>query len=264
VKKLFVIVTLILCGVALVFGNLHWNNKISAHSSKVTNTENTENEHEDVKVDKTNVDVSKISTNLPDTLQEKISIAADSGQPLKLVIYGSNATSNAEEAWPHQLTSQLLSAYGKDVFQVTVLSEGDRTSLDVVREKSYEEVSKLKPDAVLFEPFMMKDNGQIGISNTINNIETMMNNWRKANEGITIFIQPPNPLFAATYYPKEVSQLKDYAEKNDIIYLNHWENWPDLEDEMMKDYLTEDSQPNENGNKVWAEYLINYFIAKEK
>ena len=50
-------------------------------------------------------------------------------------------------------------------------------------------------------------------------------------------IQPPHPLYQATYYPVQVEALAQYAEDNDIPYLNHWEAWPDQDSKEIKDYL---------------------------
>ena len=78
-----------------------------------------------------------------------------------------------------------------------------------------------------------------------------------------VLIQPPHPLYQATYYPVQVEALEQYAEDNGIPYLNHWEAWPDQDSEEIKDYLSEDaSEPSAKGHQVWAEYLIDYFIAK--
>lgn len=257
-KKLFVLVTLIVCGAAIIFGNLHWNNKISAQGEKVTTIKETGSIIEEPKKEEKEI-VSKYSSNLPEGLQEKVNNAASSGEPLKLVIFGATAV---EGAWPNQFSKELKATYGENVFQVTVLSTDNKTTRDVVNDKSYEEINKLQPDILLFEPSMLKDNGQIGIVNTLNNVQTMIGSWQEANEDMTLMIQPPNPIYSATYYPSEVAQLKDYAEKNNIIYVNHWENWPDLEDIKMEDYLTEENEANESGNKIWADFLIEYFIAK--
>ncbi|QGQ48180.1 SGNH/GDSL hydrolase family protein [Metabacillus sediminilitoris] len=260
-KKLIVLITLIVCGAAIIFGNIHWNNKISAHGEEMKNTNreaSDENVEEDIKLD-----ISTYSSNLPKGLQQKMNNAISSGKPLQLVIYGSDATSDEEGAWPYLLTKQLKGIYGEELFNVTVLSEGNKTTLDVVEQKSYEEVNKLKPDVILFEPFMLNDNsGVIGVPNTINNIETMIKSWEESNKDVTILMQPTNPIHGATFYPKQVDELKVFAETNKIIYLNHWEKWPELADETMKEYLIDNSQPNEKGNKVWADFLINYFIAK--
>lgn len=256
VKKIFVIATLSTCGAAIIFGNIHWENKISVYDGK----EKIDSAAVITKEESNNsIDTYKYSKDLPEPLQKKINDAANTGKPVKLVIYG---TSSEKGAWPDQFSKELKAAYGENLFTVTVLSTGDKTSRDLVNDDSYEEVNELQPDILLFEPSMLKDNGVVGISNTLENIQTMITSWNTSNKDMTLILQPPNPLYSAILYPKEVAQLQDYAEKNNIIYLNHWENWPNLEDNKMEDYLTEEGKANENGNKIWSEYLIKYFIAK--
>ncbi|MGM7721441.1 SGNH/GDSL hydrolase family protein [Metabacillus sp. Hm71] len=255
-KKLLVIVTLVVCGAAIILGNIHWKNKISAHGEKEkSNNTVVVTEEESI----TSNDINTYSKNLPEHLQKKIAEAANMGKPVNLVIFG---TSSEKEAWSEQLSKELKTVYGENVFAVTILSTGDKTTRDLVNDDSFEQVNELQPDILLFEPSMLKDNGVVGISNTLENIQTMIASWKAANKNITLMMQPPNPLYSASYYPKEVAQLQDYAENNKIIYLNHWENWPDLEDPKMQEYLTEDNIANEKGNKIWADYLIKYFIAK--
>lgn len=261
-KKLLVIVTLALCGAAIILGNLHWNNKISAQGERVTNVneEVAEQQEETVQeeVEKVTIDVTAYASHLPSALQEKIKNAVSSGTPVQLVIYG---TSEVEGTWSEQFKSELVNSYGKNIFEVTVLSTREKTTRDIVKDKSYLEINELKPDAVLFEAPMLEDNGSVGIANTLNNIQTIIDVWQKENPDLVLMVQPPNPLYDATYYPSEVSQLKDYAEKYDMNYVNHWETWPELDDKNMLEYLDQ-SKANEKGHKLWADHLINYFVAK--
>lgn len=259
VKKLFVLVTLVLCGAAIIIGNLHWNQKISAHGEKVANIEEVTEVSEEPAKGEAEDDVSTYSRNLPAGLQEKVINATRSDEPVKLIIYG---TSDKVGTWSERFKDELISTYGEDVFQITVLSTGEQNTYEIVNEESYLEINELEPDVLLFEAPMLKDNGVVGIDNTFNNLETMLNSWKEANEELTIMIQPPNPLYAAKNYPREVQALQDYAKENKYIYLNHWENWPELDNVEMEKYLTKDNKANESGNKVWAEYLLDYFVAK--
>ncbi len=269
-NKLYVLLTVIVCGAAIIIGNLHWNHKISAKAEKTVAEKEVEQVspvEEETSSEKKAIDVTALSANLPKELQEKIKNAVNTKKPLQFIIYGSDSTATDKEAWPELFKKQLTTSYGEGIFNITVLSEGTKTSREVVDEKSYEQVSNAKPDIILYEPPMLKDNESvIGIENTLKNIETMMDAWKEVNEDVTIFIQPSNPLYNANFYPKQVNQLKDYTETNDIVYLNHWENWPELDDEKMEDYLADmgeqPSLPNQSGHKVWADYLTKYFIGK--
>jgi hypothetical protein len=61
-------------------------------------------------------------------------------------------------------------------------------------------------------------------------------------------LMPLHPLYKAKLYPIQVAELKEYAEINQIPYLDHWSAWPVLESEDMLNFLTPDkSAPNEEG-----------------
>lgn len=280
-SKLICIVTVLVCAGSIIVGNIHWNNKISAKAEMVENHEEPavieenvmsaeipikeveETPQQEVKIEEKESDLSTYTRNLPEELQKKIQHASSSEKPVHLVIYGSESTSAQKGAWPELLRNQLLSTYGEKIFKVTVISEGDKTSIDVLRSKSYENVSEQKPDVVLFEPFTLKDNsGKIPMNNRLGSIEDMIGSWKTANKAVTILLQPANPIYGATYYPKQINELKEYAKKHNIAFIDHWGNWPNGKDKKIKNYLTPTSMPNENGNKVWSQYLIDYFVAK--
>ncbi|QGQ48218.1 SGNH/GDSL hydrolase family protein [Metabacillus sediminilitoris] len=269
--KLICIVTVLVCAGSIIVGNIHWNNKISAKAEMVENYKEPAVIEENVmgaeipikEVEEKESDLSTYTQNLPEQLQKKIQHASTSGKPVHLVIYGSESTSAKKGAWPELLRNQLRSTYGEKVIKVTVISEGDKTSIDVLRSKSYENVSKQKPDVVLFEPFTLKDNsGKIPINNRLGSIEDMIDSWKTANKAVTILLQPANPIYGATYYPKQINELKEFVKKHNIAFIDHWGNWPNGKDKKIKNYLTPTSMPNENGNKVWSQYLIDYFVAK--
>jgi hypothetical protein len=64
-------------------------------------------------------------------------------------------------------------------------------------------------------------------------------------------------------YPKEVEKIQQFLETNEIPYFNHWEKWPISNSEEME-LLLKDGLPNEKGHEIWAEAIIDYFIATEK
>lgn len=274
------LLVLLLCLGSIIAGNIHWKNKLSAQGTIQTNNlETTEQVIEtleskpevvvpaDLEVEPTKQENDKELTtaiqNLPKDIQTKLLTASSIKKPLHLIIYGSASTSEADQAWPKLLAKQLAETYGNDVIKVTIISEDDHTSIDIIRSKSFEKVAKLKPDIVLFEPFTLNDNtAKISMKNRFDSIDRMINSWKNSNENVSILLQPPNPFYNATYYPDQVNHVKEYATENKITFVDHWGNWPDLTDKKMTEFLTEESRPNDQGNKVWADYLIHYFTSK--
>ncbi|WP_226670848.1 hypothetical protein [Metabacillus litoralis] len=259
-KKLFVLVTLIVCGLAIVLGNLHWNQKISAQGENTTDVKEVKPVKVDGKTEKAPIDVSKLSSNLPKDVQDKIKAAQENKQPLNFVIYG---PSELENTWSELFSNEIKNAYGEGLFNITIMTSSDMTTRELVTSKEYQQINDLKPDILLFEAPMLSDNGDVGfgVDESLDNIQIMTDSWRESNKELSIMVQPSQPLYGATFYPSEVSQLKDYMEKNEYTYLNHWENWPDLNDDGMLEYL-DDNKVNEDGYKLWAEYLVEYFVAE--
>ncbi|TXC82230.1 hypothetical protein FS935_21280 [Metabacillus litoralis] len=274
-KRFIYTIVLLVCVGSIVAGNIHWNNKLSAQAEMLRepvktntveekNTEEALSKEEVEKVakpeEKPETSLSTYTKNLPKTLQDKIIASSKSGKPLQFVIYGSESTPDEKGTWPELFKKKLVDTYGEDIFNVTVISEGHKTSIDVNRANSYEKVSEVKPDIVLFEPFTISDNTKkIAMKNRFDSIRKMIGSWKVVNPEVTIFLQPGNPLYGATYYPKQIDDLKVFAEEQNIAYLNHWEKWPVAKDEKLKNYLTAESLPNDRGHKVWVEYLSQYF-----
>ncbi|MCF6409976.1 hypothetical protein [Pseudalkalibacillus salsuginis] len=76
-----------------------------------------------------------------------------------------------------------------------------------------------------------------------------------------MMIQPPHPIEDSISYESQVEAIEEFANDSEILFLNHWENWPDGEE--VGQYLNDDqSGPNKQGNQVWAEYILNYFTGK--
>lgn len=244
-------------------GNLHWQVKTgSKGAAKVLNLVDTSETQPESEADPEKQETN-YSKNLPTELAAKIKDAQEGGEPVKFVMYGSETTSSEPNAWPILLQNKLKEVYGEQVFEFVILSEKEKTSKEVINESLYKKIIEQAPDLVLLEPFLLKDNGEIGILNTLLNVETMVAAIRKQNPEATIMLQPPHPLFGAKFYPKEVDEFKKFAEEKEYLYLDHWTNWPKGDDEKLKGYLSADKKPNDQGNKAWAEYLIGYFVAEK-
>ncbi|HWJ76775.1 MAG TPA: SGNH/GDSL hydrolase family protein [Niallia sp.] len=259
----------------IIAGNIHWNQKISAQAEQIVQRDTSviveqpveiepeptkEKTPQQTEQEKKEQELAAYTQNLPPELQRKITEASMNGKSLNLVIYGSESSSTEKGAWPDLLNQHLIKTYGEKFFNLNILSEGDKTTVEVIRTNSFEKVNDLKPDIIIFEPFMISDNSRkISMKNRIGYIQKIMDTWKKKNEQVTILLQPSNPIYSATYFPIQVEEIKNFAKKNNITYIDHWENWPDEKNKKLKQYLTTSNLPNKSGHKTWAEYLSQYF-----
>jgi hypothetical protein len=270
-KVLSLILVVILLIGSLVVGKIHWNNKVAAFAGMESTLKLSEQQIDETeKITKNpEADLIKYTNNLPEEVKQKINQAVTTKQSLKFVILGSKSTPEHETGWPRLLQQKLEEVYGEELFNITIHEITDKNSSDVVKERLYEEALEQKPDLLLLEPFILKDNGEVQMEDRLENIQTIMEEFINVNPEVHIFLQPSNPLYGATYYPKEVETLHGFSVENKITYLDHWEAWPDPDSIEIQEYLEDDptvpfkSIPSENGHKIWAAYLQSYFISNK-
>jgi len=251
---------------AIIVGKMHWNNKIEANAIRVEKPdvqlksiieEKQENEKKVIKV-------KNFSKNLPQDIQKKLISAAQTGIPINFIIAGSDSTPEDPTAWPALLKESLEDTYGKDILTITIKEIADKTSSQVVQEELYRDIINLSPDILLFEPFILYDNGNlVPLERRLDNITELLGTIKEEVPEVYILLQPANPLHNARYYPNEVNDLEGYAKENNYPYLNHWEAWPDYQTDEIVEYLNENGAPSEKGHKLWAEYLSKYFIDQD-
>ncbi|MCA1065345.1 SGNH/GDSL hydrolase family protein [Rossellomorea sp. AcN35-11] len=249
----------IICAGVLVYGNMYWQERTSVSGSEQTTivTESKAEEQE------TGVeDYLSLIGNWPEEAQTMYKESIESGTPYKLAIVGSLALGEDDNGWSEQLRTELIDTYG-DTLEVEIF-QYDITSLTFVNGEQAEEVLEYEPQLVLFEPFSLNDNSNgVGGENNRESIEIFERKLKEQNEDAVMILQPTHPIAGATYYPMQIEELKNFAEENEIPYLDHWSVWP-IEDEVALGEMLAEGQevPSEKGHVVWAEYIIDYFINK--
>lgn len=262
-KILLSIASVIVCVIVLVIGQLHWNNKItdiSASNAKVNETvsedrQNNLNNRNDIEP------LLAYTKNWPKESVTTLKTKIREGKPFKIAFLGSNAAGEGKDSWPEIVKSGLGETYDEYI-SVSTFSY-DLTSLDFVNTDKISEIIAEQPDLIVFEPFTLKDNGIVTIEDSLDNASTVLADVKKSLPHTVVVMQPAHPLYNAKFYPLQVDELKAYAEEQGVTYINHWEAWPDLKDEVLKEYIVEDStQPTAKGHQVWADYLLKYFIVE--
>lgn len=258
-KNVFTIFIIVLCILTIILGKIHWNYKINAVAGNDNEHPKTEETHKQKsKTDK----LDTLTKHLPDSLKDKIKQSKSEKTPIKILSLGSNATAEGSGTWTSILQKKLDKAYGQGMFKVDVENFGDELSINIVQKELYKSALEHNPDVVLFEPFLINDNGKVAIQNTLESIDIIINKFQEKNKNIIIMLQPPHPLHKAVYYPNQVKALQEYADEHHYVYLHHWDNWPDYNSDEFLDYVTDDSMPNTKGHQVWADYLGKYFTGE--
>lgn len=199
--------------------------------------------------------------NWPEQSVDRLKQTLKENTAFKMVIAGSPAL-GGETGWATQTKSRLQESFGENNLTVEIL-EYDMTSNEFIAEEKHLELAAMNGDMILFEPFILKNNGFVAIGDTLENLTTTIETVKQTLPDTVFLLQPSYPVYQAKIYPNQVGQLKKYAEENGLTYLDHWQAWPDPNSEEIKSYLSEDqSQPNEKGHEVWGTFISDYLISR--
>lgn len=264
-KTLLTTILALTCAVILIWGNMYWKEKsIVSGSAEDPAIESSKIETSPLKEDEGAKagpkDFAAYTKNWPEEGAVAFEKARKEKRPFELLILGSESLGDESTGWAYQVKNGLESFYGQDILAVKILTS-TKDTLAFVRDNGPDLVAKENPDLILFEPFTLNDNGVVRIEDSLENIETIIDTVKEANPDAAFILQPPNPIYQPKLYATQVEALKDYAAENSIVYLNHWEAWPDVESEEIQSYL-QDGTPNEEGHKVWGQYVADFLIGK--
>lgn len=268
-KKTLAIIICLICIAVVIFGNIHWHHKI--HSTAVEarqaidNTKGTINKitsEQTATGQSDNPDIKQLTADLPKKLKDQIQKAVETGKPLDFLI----VTNDKEAGWPSELKEQLEKSYGPDVFHITTESYGDHTTADFFHGDSYKSLFDIPSgtDLILFESLILNDNQKVSTEDTMIGATKLYDAVKKDFPDATFILQPPNPVYHQPHYTDHVKELRKTAEKHDIPYIDHWKAWPDPESkDILNDLNKSGTSPNDEGNKLWAKALAEYFTSQK-
>ncbi|MDV2684340.1 SGNH/GDSL hydrolase family protein [Alkalihalophilus lindianensis] len=186
--------------------------------------------------------------------------------PVLITFFGSESLTyelNTEASWPNIVTENLQQYLSPALLETTIIDAGADSSLEVLESDVLDDVIASQPDILVFEPFMLNNNGELLINDSLESLENMLSIIESELENTDIIIIPPNPLYKAVNYPTQVEELQQYVEENGYTYVNHWVAWPESEDEVLQEYL-EDGLPNEEGHQLWATYMTDFLTSEQE
>ncbi|WP_462410333.1 SGNH/GDSL hydrolase family protein [Neobacillus sp. Marseille-QA0830] len=249
----------------VIFGQVHWKQQIASSSSSVTDavkqvSEATEDQ--DKQAETSHADLLKYTLNWPAEALVIFKQALEKKRPYKILFVGNDAFGTETTGAYPAVKQKLVDTFGEGTVQVSIRTY-KTTSTQVLSSGKQNEVAADAADMIILEPFILRNNGFLKIDKTIQDMTKMIEAIHTKNPKAVVMLQPSHPLYQAKNYPKEVAELKKYAEENQIPYLDHWASWPDPNTVAIKEYLTADqSAPSDKGYQVWSDYLIKYLVSE--
>ncbi|WP_165389333.1 SGNH/GDSL hydrolase family protein [Fictibacillus sp. BK138] len=259
-RRFITLFIMIACVLSVISGHLYYNNKLeeTAHAAKLElgkkpaeKTENKDSTSSSQKADTVHF------KNAPAGIADLYNQKKAAGESLSFTIVGSSITSTEEGNWAKLFTEKMMDTYGNDV-KVETTSFGKLTSLELANEQVYTDFIQKKTDVILIEPVLWNDNNGVSINDTLYILGQMITGVKDTNPEAVVVLQPSNPIYQPQKYAEQVSSIEAFAKEKGIPYINHWEAWPSVDSEDINQYVTE-LMPNEEGHKLWAEYVYNVF-----
>lgn len=260
-KKFSVLIAISLCGVILLFSYASWKERIAsaglpAEAAAIApSSEETEKETAAVAEEEpAAADLDSLTASMDPQVRELFYNRKEQGDTLQLLIVGSEAMDAGEPGYGELLASELDAVYGN--FVETALMSFDGTSEEFLMSGPQLSAGY---DVVLLEPFTLNNNGRVEIETEQLHTQNIFGEVLSAQGDAVLVLQPPQPIYGAQFYRTQVTALSEFARIQGYAYINHWPEWPSTEDLTLKEYLTEDSNPNNSGAETWANALIAYF-----
>jgi hypothetical protein len=259
-KSLVTVLLGIACLTLLFFGNLHWQEKIErAGATTVNKTQDIAKEISDK--NDTNKQTLRYAMNWTEKEKQSLQTAITEDRPYHILIAGSMLLGQGDTSWPSLFKKEMTDAYGENVITVVTKSYSNTTE-EFVKTGKQEEFIDESADLIIWEPFTLTDNSVVDIEDSLDNILTVINDVKAKNSHTIFILQPPSPVYQPKLYKRQVEALNAFAKEHQIPFLNHWTNWPDASSEEVLTYLySGTSTPNEEGHRVWAEFLVDRFIS---
>ncbi|EKN66462.1 hypothetical protein BABA_15172 [Neobacillus bataviensis LMG 21833] len=244
--------------IVLYLGQSHWNQQLEASAKGKSPAHSPATADVEKMDDTSDQDLLGLTKNWPETASARFQETLNEKQPFKVLFVGSPAI---KDTYPI-IQEKLMGAFGEKHIQVD-LKTFTTTTTQLINSKQDAEIAAAKADLIVLEPFILTNNGVVGMDKTLNDITKIIIQSKVANPETTFILQPSYPLYKAKTYPKQTDELKTYAAKSNIAYLDHWIAWPDPNSEEIKDYLAPDNDaPSEKGIKVWSDYVVDFLISK--
>ncbi|MBY0158849.1 SGNH/GDSL hydrolase family protein [Cytobacillus oceanisediminis] len=265
-KKFYILLLAISCGVVLYWGNSHWKERtvLSTDATSQETKKTAEPAEVAEEIDK-RIDIEefqKISVNWPAEAKRRFEQTLLEGIPYKILLAGSTALGSNEDGWASSAKKKLEETFGEGSIEVDI-QVFDGTSMEFSDQDKVSDMIDAEADLIVLEPFTLQDNSFVRIEDSHAHITNWISAVKEKNPDTVFILQPPNPIYDANYYLVQIEELEKFAETNDIPYLNHWSAWPSTDSEEIIPYLNKENEaPSEKGHELWSKYVTDFFISK--
>lgn len=270
----------------IVFGKYQYNQKLTNITSsaqellsdeveQVSEEEDIEDEtqesivsnDEDDEREISEVNLQSLLEDVPSPLADRIESKLTANEGLTILAFGSQALIDSHDedlvAWPELFMEKINEAYSTDLFTVETMSVGEMTSLEMIQQDIHQEVAEKDADIFLIEPLIWNDNsGGVAIEQSTEYLSMLISSISAENEQAVSIVHPSQPVYNTYNYPNQIEELRNFSNENNFLYIDHWSDWPDINDEELNEYINEDSPriPTQKGHELWSDSVLSMFV----
>lgn len=260
-RKVSAILITVICIFVLIFSYLSWKEKIQAAGLQKEQTAVNKTQEKisntDVQESFPSLDISSLAANMDSDVRAIFLDRLEKGETLQVLVVGSEAMNSGSPGYAELFENSMVNAYSNFVDVDSVSVDGTSAYFleqDINLSKGY--------DVVILEPFTLNNNGLVEIEREHEHIQEFAGRVSAEVADAVLLLQPPQPIYGAQFYLRQVKALEEFALQQNFGYINHWTAWPDTNDIALKTYLTDSGSPAQQGAEAWATELSTYFIAK--
>lgn len=196
--------------------------------------------------------ITKLSKNTDESVQNLLLKRYEQKQNVNVLILGSKVT-DGSSSYEKDLLTESQKTYGDFIKFTTLFFNTTSTGFSNMMDTEIQWDKKY--DIIVFEPFVLNDQGIVDLTEEQNVILKLANiSKEKVNDRILI-LQPSFPNPESPYYRGNVELLKNFSTEKNYVFFDHWDKW-----EPSKVYINEKGYLNEDGLSIWTEAIKNYFI----
>lgn len=263
-KKFGVILVIILCIGAIIFGKIYYHHKVKLTMAEAKTTTSAEMDAPPASDSSKSADtkkpakISDLTSNMPKELKNMVTTAKDKNKKLVIDMIGGSDISGLGTLFQTDLNK----AYGQGLFDVKETVIIDKTSLDIYHDGIKKTIGNVTPDIIIYTPLVMNDDRKVRTDDTTAVIGLLEQEIQSAYPNAYYMVQPPNKTSDQPAINDRIDQITDYMKQQQgVPYLNYLKKWPD--GTQMGNVVKSDGHtPNSAGLKIWSTYLDNYFTGK--